>query len=853
MATQEEFDRLQAAFAKADAAVDADPNDTEALEDARAFSAEIRRLTGQAGAQPQAQAAPQQEDGFLARAGRSISDAMVGSITTSKAVAQGLPGIGTWTDELAGQAISAIHGGDAEQARKDYMAPVEAMPAGRRLAAELVGGVVGSAPLAGLGLPASLAAATGLGAASGAGANESDRAKGATAGGITGLAAGVLAPAIGGAASSIGSRVANVARSIMGKPTNPFVGGGSGAAQRTMRESIDNAKRAGFEAPTTDAPLLAQPAGVPAARRVLNRGETAAADLVGAARGAADESRAVLADTAGKVGGIADQSDLLAEASLASSRGGLKMRGAQLAAEGDAAISSAESNLSGIGQRLAKSGQQRIAEVAQKIAGTGQNIGREGVREAGKAYQDLGIVPVGLRTTPEEVLASPIVSSNAIGSLLKNPDVEKIVAGMQKDVRFTGVPTNNLTFLNELTIQLGNAAKGLRSVVPVKATRMDALRAQFMDAMEAAVPGYKGAAAGYRQASTMRSAYDLGYGFDTKTISKEALDALPADARSKAVSAMAQRFSDLIAPQGGVAQSPAQVKAIADRMKAKLSLTFGKDAEGFVNSLLEGSSRIQAGRVASDLAAKGLAGAKPKRLKDILAPVFGGDEKALKDFVASVKAGIEKTKTSKLATAQAERGFSAGNLGKARDKLVTVFGSSEAADDFLATVVDALGRKEGAVAAREIEAAVGRGDVSGLRKTVGAIAGEDVVDSIATPAETAAKRLTSANLSGADTKFVPVGDQASDFAQLAASPISGSWIGAGIRAGLTGNALAIRRIAQSAGRKEADILKRILSEKDPEKIAAILRFVKQDLTGKPYRWPIMYQGPNALQALAREE
>lgn len=797
--------------------------------------------------------APAQDEGFFDRLGREIKDGMVGGITTSKAMAQGLPGVGTWTDELAGQAISALHGGDAEQARKDYMAPVEAMPAGRRLAAELAGGVVGSAPMAALSIPAGIATAAGLGAVSGAGANQENRAQGAVAGGLTGLVAGAVAPVVGSVAARYGNRAVNAVRSLLGKETNPFVGPGGQAAQKTIKKSIDLSKRAGFDAPTTDAPLLAQPAGVPAARRVLNRGEEAAADLIGAAKGVADDSRTVIADTATKVGGIADQADLLAEASLASSKGGLKMRGAQLAAEGDAAISSAESNLSEIGKRLATSGHQRIEQTAAKIAGTGQNIGRKGVQEAGKAYQDLGIVPVGLRTTPEEVLASPSVNSNAIGSLLKNPDVEKIVSGMQKDVRFTGVPANNLTFLNELTIQLGNAAKGLRSMVPVKATRIDALRAQFMDAMEAAVPGYKGAAAGYRQASAMRSAYDLGYGFDTKTISKEALDALPAEARSEAVSAMAQRFSDLISPQGGVAQSPAQVKAIADRMKAKLSLTFGKDAEGFVNSLLEGSSQIQAAKIASDLASKGLAGAKPKRLEDILAPVFRGDKKAIKDFVNLVRTGAEKTKASKVAASQAERGFSAGNLDLARDRLTKVFGDPQSADDFLSSVVDALGRKEGAVAVREVEAALGRGDVSGLRKTVGVIAGEDVVDGIATPAENAAKRLASANLSGADTSFVPVSDDGNDLLALAASPISGSYVGAGIRAALTGNALAMKKIAQTAGRKEAAVLTRLLSEKDPDKIAMIVRSLHKDLTGKPYRWPLMYQGPNALQAWARED
>ena len=792
-----------------------------------------------------------QEEGFFDRFGREVKDAMVGNITTAKAVGQGLTL--NWGDEAAGWLMSKIHGGDAEEHRKAYMAPIEAMPAGRRLAAEVAGGVVGGAPLAGLGIPASVAAATGMGVLSGAGANQEDRFKGAIAGGTAGLVAGAAAPVVSSVIARAAAPVANAGRRLLGMDVNPYVGRGGRAAQRTLRTSVDQANRAGFDAPVTDAPLLAQPAGIGASRRVLSRGEDAAADLIGAARSVADESRSAIGDAAKAVGGIADQSDLLAEASLASSRSGLKMRGMQLAAEGDAALSSAEGRLSDIGKRLAAGGQQRISEAAGKIAGTGQNIGREGVRKAGAVYQDLGIVPVGLRTTPEEIMASPSIQSNAISNLLENPDVQKIVAGMQKDVRFAGVPTDNLTFLNELTIQLGKGAKGLRTNVPVKAERLDALRAAFVDAMEGAVPGYKEAAAGYRQASTMRSAYDMGYGFDTKVIPKEELAALPAEARSEAVAAMAQRFSDLIAPQGGQAQSPAQVAAIANRLKAKLSLTFGEDAEPFVSSLLEGTRQIQAGKVASDLAARGLSGAKPKKIKDVLAPAFAGDSKALDDFVATVRAGAGKAKASKTAMAQADRGFSPSNLGRAREKLVGVLGSGEAADDFLSTVVDALGRKEHAVAAREVEAALGRGDVSGVRRTIGAIAGDDVADAVATPAETAAKRLASANLSGADSKFVPLGEDADSFTQLVASPISGSWVGAAIRAGLTGNALAVRKLAQMAGKKEAAALTRILSEKDPEKIAAALRMLNKDMTGKPYRWTMAYQGPNALQAWARDE
>ena len=88
----------------------------------------------------------------------------------------------------------------------------------------------------------------------------------------------------------------------------------------------------------------------------------------------------------------------------------------------------------------------------------------------------------------------------------------------------------------------------------------------------------------------------------------------------------------------------AQVAAVANRLKAKLSLTFGKDAEGFVSSLLDGTRQIQAGKVASDLSSRGLSGAKPKKLENVLAPAFLGDKKALSDFVATIRGGAGKVK-----------------------------------------------------------------------------------------------------------------------------------------------------------------------------------------------------------------
>lgn len=268
-------------------------------------------------------AAPPREEGFLDQ----VKNAMVGNITTGKAMAQGIPGVGTWTDELAGKVITALHGGDEEQNRKDYTAPVEAMPAGRRFAAELAGGVVGSAPLGGLGVLRGIGAATALGAASGAGSNQEHRMEGAAAGAAAGALGGVLAPVIAGAGSAVGRRIANGVRSVMGKPTNPYIGRGGLAAQRTLQKSVDNAAKIGGPQPTPDLPLLAQPAGTGAAVSVLAGGDDPAAAIVGAAKAIAKDDSALkgigsrYADEAGLVpmSGSVRPDDIIRGASSAAS------------------------------------------------------------------------------------------------------------------------------------------------------------------------------------------------------------------------------------------------------------------------------------------------------------------------------------------------------------------------------------------------------------------------------------------------------------------------------------------------------------------------------------------------------
>lgn len=512
----------------------------QALEKAHAAGdvAAAREIAAMISAQPAAAQQPeaQQDEGFFDRLGREIKEGMVGGITTSQAMLQGVPG-GTWSDEAAGWIGSKIHGGTPEENQKAYMASVEAMPAGRRLAAELVGGVVGSAPMAGLGLPASIAAATGLGAVSGAGANSENRAQGAVAGGLAGLTAGVVAPMVASAGASVLNRAANIGRAVLGKAKNPYVGRGGAAAQRMMRQSVENADAMGMPPPTTAVPLVAQPAGIPAARSVVAGGQKPAAQVVGAAKRIADDNSALQA--------------------------------------------------------------------------------------AGELYQSkLGIVPLSTATTPEDIAASPTVRSNAIAAILDNKDMRPILAKIGRDVRFEGIGPDNLTFLHQAKAMLAERVRQARKSGKVTETagRLGALEKRLGDAINAAAPGYKDVSSEYAQAAAARAA---------------------------------------------------------------------------------------------------------------------------------------------------EKG--------------------------------------------------------------------------------------AAKVAGADQKFVPVDVQGPGLARLAAEFISGSFPGVQTRAAIASGAHLVGAATKAARGAAARKLAAILTERDPDKIAMALQALRSDLTGKPYRWPIMYQGPNALQALAREE
>lgn len=144
-----------------------------------------------------------------------------------------------------------------------------------------------------------------------------------------------------------------------------------------------------------------------------------------------------------------------------------------------------------------------VAAAKARIADTSAN------KVAGEAFQNIGIIPLGARTTPGEVAKSATISSNRVSGLLGHPDMKKIVERTKRDLRFDGVKDleRNLTFVHEVIVRL---AKASGKAKPAKAENMQVLRAALSDAVEEVAPGYKAAQAGYqRAAAETRTAQEM--------------------------------------------------------------------------------------------------------------------------------------------------------------------------------------------------------------------------------------------------------------------------------------------------------------------------------------------------------
>ena len=817
-------------------------------------------------------AAPQQPeaDNYLTRSADGLGRFLGAIPDIARAARRGAEGVAgqavnsatlNFADEAVGKGISALTGEPYENIRRDIDNIGEDLPDSLKFAANVGGAAVTggaavkAAPFLGTYLGNILAGTVGstvdaVGRAEPGKKMEEALNPWNPALGFMFSAGMQPAMAVG---NRVGRAVADKWSRMHGGVANPYLGSAGQGAQEALASSVELGKKANPNASdlNADSMLLSQDLAEGAANVAKEVGGDPLATQVGAAKGIKAAASDDLAGVAGTVDDIAMGQVAQGEAQQRAMTKGLSMTASAKAAEAETSLGEIGDRLSLAGQATAKRGQQMIAEAARRIAGTGRNIGREGVQKAGARYQDIGIVPVGLRTAPEEIMASPVVQSNAISKLLENPDVKKVVAGMQKDVRFEGVDPMNLTFLNELTIQLGDQAGGLRSLVPVKATRLDALRASMMDAMEGAVPGYKEAAAGYRQASTLRSAYDMGYGFDTKKISKEELDALPPEARSEAVAAMAQRFSDLIAPQGGQAQTPAQVANIANRLKANLSLTFGKDAEPFVSEILDGVRKVQAGKAATDIASRGMAGAKPSKVRDAVAPLFDTTKEA-DEFIASLKAGRADAKAAKGALSQAEAGFSPERLARARDKISGVFEDPAAADDLIASVAEALSKKERGKGLSAISEALRGGKAEGAREALAPIVGDEAAGAVVGPAEGAARRFALADRVGANMTAIPP-EKKARLLDIVRNSISGSIPGVQTRAAISGAAHAERLATQRADKAIAERVVQILTEPDPAKREAAIRLMTKDFSSARLRAAGMFQAQNVMDMFRNQE
>lgn len=815
--------------------------------------------------------APQQPeaDTYLTRSAEGLGRFLGAIPDIARAARHGAEGIAgqfvqgatlNWADEVVGKGISAITGEPYENIRRDIEGIGQDLPAGARIGAQAAGAALtgGAAvkmlPWLGTYLGNALAGTVGATADAVGRASPGEKMRELMNPWNPALGLGFslgMQPLAAGVNRAVRGAVDKWSQ-MHGGVANPYLGTAGRGAQEALASSVELGRKANPGAPELNAssPLLAQDLAEGAANVAKEIGGNPLATQVGAAKGIRQAAADELAGVAGTVDDIAMGQVAQGEAQQRAMTRGLSMTASAKAAKAETSLDEIGKRLAAAGQATAQRGQQMISEAARRIAGTGQNIGREGVQKAGARYQDIGIVPVGLRTTPEEIMASPVVQSNAISKLLENPDVKKVVSGMQKDVRFEGVDPMNLTFLNELTIQLGDQAGGLRSLVPVKATRLDSLRASMMDAMEGAVPGYKEAAAGYRQASTLRSAYDMGYGFDTKKISKEELDALPPEARSEAVAAMAQRFSDLIAPQGGQAQTPAQVAHIANRLKATLSLTFGKDADPFVSEILDGVRKVQAGKAATDIASRGMAGAKPGKVRDAVAPLFNTTKEA-DEFIASLKAGRADAKAAKGALSQAEAGFSPERLARAREKISGVFDDPTAADDFISSVADALSKKERGKGLSAISEALRSGRADGAREALAPIVGDEAAGAVVGPAEGAARRFALAERVGANMTAIPP-EKKTRWLDILRNSISGSIPGIQTRGAIAAGSHVERLATAAADRKIAERVVQILAETDQKKIEAAIRLLNKDFSSARLRAAGMLQGQNALD-LWREE
>ncbi len=285
--------------------------------------------------------------------------------TGLKAALQGIPIVGTGTDEASAALTSLLPGHSYAADKAAYMAPVNALPQGERMGWEALGGLASGAGMASV-LPAAFklgAIPFGMlsGAAEGYGSGNDPQDR---------LWKGVIGSAVGGATGGLLSTLLGAGRFVAKRlSSDPFTSIGGGGAARTLRDAMK--ANPGTDISSWQGPLATYPPFQPVARSVVNRGGVPAGEVMA---------------TANKVG---DQAvgDALSAVDAAIPAGARAVTKEDLAAAGKALYAKA-----GVSQ-----GGQRGASVIYPVAGKLKDaLDNEIVKKAmGKQASDLSSLPPG--------------------------------------------------------------------------------------------------------------------------------------------------------------------------------------------------------------------------------------------------------------------------------------------------------------------------------------------------------------------------------------------------------------------------------------------------------------------------
>ena len=205
-------------------------------------------------------------------------------VTGLKAAAQGIPIVGTGTDE-ASAALTGWLPGHSYAADKDaYMAPVNALPPGERAGWEALGGLASGASMASA-LPTAFklgAIPFGMlsGAAEGYGSGNDPQDR---------LWKGILGSVFGGVTAGTLSTLLGAGRFVAKRLSSaPFTSIGGGGAARTLRDAME--ANPGSDISSWQGPLATYPPFQPVARSVVNRGGVPAGEVMATANKVGDQA-----------------------------------------------------------------------------------------------------------------------------------------------------------------------------------------------------------------------------------------------------------------------------------------------------------------------------------------------------------------------------------------------------------------------------------------------------------------------------------------------------------------------------------------------------------------------------------